>query len=124
MSLWSASLPTWPRHSRRRWMSQSLNSFADLLRSARKSAVHLELRDVHAVDNEDEGFRAWKSGHRLDPADRASWWRPWLDLVQEVTANGVVVRRWRARGCGRPGWWRGRPRGCGGRGGCGGRRSR
>ncbi|WP_369184746.1 DUF6879 family protein [Streptomyces sp. Y1] len=74
-------------------MSQSLNSFADLLRSARKSAVHLELRDVYSVDNENQGFRAWKSGHRLNPADRASWWRPWLDLVQEVTANGVSVKR-------------------------------
>ncbi|WP_328958175.1 DUF6879 family protein [Kitasatospora purpeofusca] len=74
-------------------MSQSLNSFADLLRSARKSAVHLELRDVYSVDNEDQGFRAWKSGRRLDPADRASWWRPWLDLVREVTANGVSVKR-------------------------------
>lgn len=21
------------------------------------------------------------------------WWRPWLDLVQEVTANGVAIRR-------------------------------
>jgi len=29
----------------------------------------------------------------LDPDDRDSWWRPWLDLVQEVTAKGVRMRR-------------------------------
>ncbi|MDH6131033.1 hypothetical protein P3T37_000400 [Kitasatospora sp. MAA4] len=74
-------------------MSQSLTSFADLLGSARKSALHLEMRDVYAVDNETERFQAWKDGHRLDPEDRNSWWRPWLDLVQEVTSSGVAVRR-------------------------------
>ncbi|MER7752775.1 DUF6879 family protein [Kitasatospora sp. NPDC097643] len=74
-------------------MSQSLNSFADLIRTTEQSALHLELRDVYSVDNEAEGFQAWKDGRRLDPMNRASWWRPWLDLVQEVTARGVVVRR-------------------------------
>jgi hypothetical protein len=74
-------------------MSQSLSSFADLLRSVERSAVHLELRDAYGMGNEAAGFEAWRRGHRLDPNDRASWWRPWLDLVQEVTAKGVLVRR-------------------------------
>ncbi|MFI7276109.1 DUF6879 family protein [Streptomyces sp. NPDC049879] len=74
-------------------MSQSLTDFAALLRSARTSAVHLEMRDGYGVDNEIDGFAAWKRGHRLDPDDRSSWWRPWLDLVREVTANGVLIRR-------------------------------
>lgn len=74
-------------------MAQSLSDFTDLIRSAERSAVHLEMRDVYAVPNEDEGFAAWRRGHRLDPGDRDSWWRPWLDLVQEVTAKGVRVRR-------------------------------
>lgn len=74
-------------------MSQSLSSFADLLRAVEQSAVHLELRDSYDVGNEAAGFDAWKQGHRLDAADRASWWRPWLDLVQEVTAKGVHIRR-------------------------------
>ncbi|MEU8988538.1 DUF6879 family protein [Streptomyces sp. NPDC048558] len=74
-------------------MAQSLSSFADLIRSVERSAAHLEMRDVYAISNEDEGFAAWKRGHRLDPDDRASWWRPWLDLVQEITAKGVVMRR-------------------------------
>ncbi|MET7508252.1 DUF6879 family protein [Streptomyces albidoflavus] len=74
-------------------MAQSLSNFTDLIRSAERSAVHLEMRDVYAVPNEDEGFAAWQRGHRLDPDDRDSWWRPWLDLVKEVTAKGVRVRR-------------------------------
>ncbi|MFF9400961.1 DUF6879 family protein [Streptomyces sp. NPDC014744] len=74
-------------------MSQSLTDFSDLIRSVRESAVHLEMRDTYGVENEIEGFAAWKQGRRLDPEDRASWWRPWLDLVQEVTAKGVVIRR-------------------------------
>ncbi|MGS2589579.1 DUF6879 family protein [Streptomyces hebeiensis] len=74
-------------------MSQSLTDFSDLIRSVRESAVHLEMRDAYGVENEVEGFAAWKRGRRLDPEDRGSWWRPWLDLVQEVTAKGVVIRR-------------------------------
>ncbi|MFI2212697.1 DUF6879 family protein [Streptomyces sp. NPDC020141] len=74
-------------------MSQSLTNFADLLRSVKESAVHLEMRDAYGVENEIEEFAAWRKGHRLDPSDRESWWRPWLDLVQEVTAKGVAMRR-------------------------------
>src|SRR6478752_6491802 len=74
-------------------MAQSLNSFADLIRSAAYSAVHLEFRDSYWIDYEDEAFAKWRDGHRLDRDNRESWWRPWLDLVQEVTAKGVVVRR-------------------------------
>ncbi|RPF33419.1 DUF6879 family protein [Streptomyces sp. TLI_185] len=79
-------------------MAQTLSSFADLIRSVEHSAVHLEMRDVYAISDEDEGFAAWKQGHRLNPDDRESWWRPWLDLVQEVTAKGVVMRRARIIG--------------------------
>ncbi|MFI7102058.1 DUF6879 family protein [Streptomyces sp. NPDC050161] len=74
-------------------MSQSLTSFADLLRVAERSAVHLEMRDAYGVENEVKGFAEWRQGHRLDPDNRESWWRPWLDLVQEVTSKGVVLRR-------------------------------
>ncbi|MEU5112027.1 DUF6879 family protein [Streptomyces longwoodensis] len=67
--------------------------FADLLAGATRSAVHLEMRDAYAVDYERGPFAEWRNGFRHDPADRASWWRPWLDLVQEATARGVVIRR-------------------------------
>ncbi|MFC5720318.1 DUF6879 family protein [Streptomyces gamaensis] len=63
----------------------------DLLRRCERSAVHLEMRDGYMRD--DPMFIAWQQGHRDDPADRASWWRPWLTLIQETTARGVPVRR-------------------------------
>jgi hypothetical protein len=67
-------------------------TFDDLFSSCR-SAVHLEMRDSYAVDYETGPFRDWRAGHRLDPDDRSSWWRPWLDLIQETVGRGAVVRR-------------------------------
>ncbi|MFE1539493.1 DUF6879 family protein [Streptomyces microflavus] len=67
--------------------------FADLLAQCERSAVHLEMRDVYAVDKEKGPFAEWRDGFRYDPANRASWWRPWLDLVAETVGRGVVVRR-------------------------------
>jgi hypothetical protein len=51
------------------------------------------MRDAYAVDYETGPFADWRAGVRLDPNDRASWWRPWLDLIQETVNRGVVVRR-------------------------------
>ena len=67
--------------------------FAELLASCRYSAVHLEMRDHYDDPDEAPRVAAWKAGYRPDPADRASWWRPWLDMVAEVIARGVVIRR-------------------------------
>ncbi|WP_414167998.1 DUF6879 family protein [Streptoverticillium reticulum] len=61
------------------------------LAKARRSAVHLEMRDSYMRD--DPEFIRWQQGHREDPADRASWWRSWLDVVAETTARGVSMRR-------------------------------
>jgi hypothetical protein len=74
-------------------MPSKVPPFAELLRGCTESAVHLETRDVYAVDAEKEAFAAWKAGFRHDPSDRASWWRPWLDLISETVARGVTVRR-------------------------------
>lgn len=74
-------------------MPSSVPTFPELLGDAVESAVHLEMRDAYAVDYEAGPFAEWKSGLRHDPADRASWWRPWLDLIQETVGRGVVVRR-------------------------------
>ncbi|MFF9311915.1 DUF6879 family protein [Streptomyces sp. NPDC004684] len=67
--------------------------FSELLAGCTRSAVHLEMRDVYAVDNERQRFEAWRQGFRYNTADRASWWRPWLDLIQDTVGRGVVVRR-------------------------------
>ncbi|SBT89363.1 hypothetical protein GA0115233_100910 [Streptomyces sp. DI166] len=68
-------------------------TFDELMARCTRSAVHLEMRDSYAVDSEREELEAWRQGFRHDPADRASWWRPWLDLIQTTVARGVVVRR-------------------------------
>ncbi|MFF0967937.1 DUF6879 family protein [Streptomyces sp. NPDC003703] len=74
-------------------MPSNVPTWADLLGSATRTAVHLEMRDSYAVDYEKGPFADWRAGFRHDPADRASWWRPWLDLIQETVGRGVVVRR-------------------------------
>ena len=63
----------------------------EALARARNSAVHLELRDSYMLD--DPEFIAWRKGKRPVPADRASWWGSWHDVVRDATARGVVVRR-------------------------------
>lgn len=74
-------------------MSLTVPPWAELLGSATSSAVHMEMRDSYAVDYEKGPFADWRAGFRHDPANRASWWRPWLDLIQETVERGVVVRR-------------------------------
>ncbi len=61
------------------------------LQACRRSAWHLEMRDGYMLDDPD--LVRWQHGHRVDPADRASWWRPWLDLIADTTARGVAIRR-------------------------------
>jgi hypothetical protein len=59
-----------------------------LLRSAQRSAIHLELRDGYTPHDPD--WIEWRDGRRFDPVQR---WRSWFDLIVSVTARGVVVRR-------------------------------
>ncbi|MGW2508673.1 DUF6879 family protein [Streptomyces scopuliridis] len=65
----------------------------EALAQAQRSAIHLEMRDSYMLD--DPAFIRWQEGHRENPDDRASWWRPWLDVVTEATGRGVVMRRLR-----------------------------
>ncbi|MCX4973159.1 DUF6879 family protein [Streptomyces sp. NBC_00620] len=74
-------------------MPSSVPTFPELLGTAASTAIHMEMRDSYAVDYEKGPFVDWRAGLRHDPADRASWWRPWLDLIQETVGRGVVVRR-------------------------------
>lgn len=61
----------------------------ELLGSAARSALHLELRDTYASGSEHLGD--WLAG-RFDPVER---YRAWYDLIAETTARGVAVRRLR-----------------------------
>ncbi|WP_224279386.1 DUF6879 family protein [Streptomyces sp. LS1784] len=74
-------------------MSPKAPAFVELLNAAQRSAVHLEMRDSYDDPDEAPRVAAWRAGHRHNPADRASWWRPWLDLVSGAVARGVVIRR-------------------------------
>ncbi|MBP0459760.1 DUF6879 family protein [Streptomyces montanisoli] len=58
-----------------------------------RTAAHLEMRDSYAVDYEEGPFADWRAGRRLDPGDRSSWWRPWLDVISETVSRGSTVRR-------------------------------
>ncbi|MDX6743646.1 DUF6879 family protein [Actinocorallia sp. A-T 12471] len=62
-------------------------SFEQMLKAARRSAIHLEMRDFYGPD---EGFQAWVDGGpaRL-PDDGGRWDR----LIGEATGRGVTVRR-------------------------------
>ena len=63
----------------------------ELIGSAERSAVHLELRDGYMRD--DPMFLGWQAGHRYDRDDEASWWSPWLGLVAAAAGRGVRFRR-------------------------------
>ncbi|MEV4037663.1 DUF6879 family protein [Streptomyces umbrinus] len=63
------------------------------METCRRSAVHLETRDVYGVTDEDEDFAAWRAGRRYDLADRSSWWNSFHDIVADAVGRGVVMRR-------------------------------
>ncbi|MEU8523552.1 DUF6879 family protein [Streptomyces sp. NPDC048577] len=61
--------------------------FTALLRSAERSAVHLEMRDSYMAD---PLFDAWRDGREMELPDAYGQWQ---DLVKETAARGVAVRR-------------------------------
>lgn len=67
-------------------------SFEDLLDSAHRHALHLELRDVYAVGEEREVYDAFQCDGSV-PADDSDYWNGWLPLVERTVARGVKVRR-------------------------------
>ncbi|MFF9279495.1 DUF6879 family protein [Streptomyces griseosporeus] len=74
-------------------MSQSVPSFADLLDSARESAVHLEMRDAYGVASEAEALARWRETGDVDTDPDSPYWAPWTQLVRRLVARGVTVRR-------------------------------
>ncbi|MEU9889112.1 DUF6879 family protein [Sphaerisporangium sp. NPDC051011] len=66
-------------------------SFGELISGARRSAVHLEMRDVY--DPGSRRFATWRAGHRENPADREEWWSPFHQVVADSVTRGVQVRR-------------------------------
>ena len=68
-------------------------SFDALISQCHRTAIHLEMRDAYGIADEAERIARWREGYRPDPADRASWWRPWHDLIAATVARGVTIRR-------------------------------
>lgn len=63
--------------------------YSELLRSCRREAFHLEVRDVYGVAAESEPFRRFLAGEAAD----YEWFQPWQSLIEETTGRGVGVRR-------------------------------
>ncbi|WP_205629257.1 DUF6879 family protein [Jiangella muralis] len=68
-----------------------MTAVREALARTQRAAMHLEMRDAYMLD--DPEFIAWQQGKRYDPADRKSWWRPWLDVVKATVDRGVTMRR-------------------------------
>ncbi|GAA2252757.1 hypothetical protein GCM10010232_46510 [Streptomyces amakusaensis] len=75
-------------------MSQNgVPDFAELLRSARHTAVHLELRDIYDVGDETNSFDRFLRTGAVDLDPESAQWQGWTPLVREAISRGVVMRR-------------------------------
>ena len=72
----------------------SQKDWTEPFRRARHSAVHLELRDTYAVPAEAERFAHWCETGTVDvERDAIENRHVWMNLVREMVAKGVLVRR-------------------------------
>jgi len=62
----------------------------DLLRSAGRSAIHLEMRDAYTPSDPD--WLDWQAGNRFDPAKHQGW-IDWFELMKAAVGRGVTARR-------------------------------
>ncbi|MFJ1753883.1 DUF6879 family protein [Kitasatospora sp. NPDC088134] len=74
-------------------MPQSKPDFFDLLKNAKRSAVHLEMRDAYGVGDEAEDFVRWKNSGERDSDPASSYWAPWVSVISETVSRGVAVQR-------------------------------
>ncbi|MFG2692015.1 DUF6879 family protein [Kitasatospora sp. NPDC048407] len=74
-------------------MRQSVPSFVEMLNSAKRTAVHLELRDQYNVAEEAAELAKWNRGESVDVDPDSDYWTGWSDLVRSTVARGVLVRR-------------------------------
>jgi hypothetical protein len=68
------------------------DEWIEMFKSAEERVLHLEMRDVYAVPEEEEQIIRWRAGE-YDPASDEKDREWWLELMQETTARGVDVRR-------------------------------
>ena len=65
----------------------------ELFSSVKRTACHVEMRDVYAVGEEADAFAAFLAGRPFDQAQTAMAWGRWYELVRRETARGVSFRR-------------------------------
>lgn len=63
--------------------------WVDLLRGARKSAFHLEVKDTYAVPEESEPLRRFLAGEPDNGYDLDEW----ADMIRSLAAQGVTMSR-------------------------------
>ncbi|WP_424893260.1 DUF6879 family protein [Streptomyces sp. XH2] len=68
-------------------MQQNVPDFTALLRSAERSAAHLEMRDSYM---DDPVFTAWRDGRTGELPEE---YQEWSGLVKETVGRGVTLRR-------------------------------
>lgn len=74
-------------------MSLNAKTFAELLAATRRSAVHLEMRDVYAVGDETGDFESFLRTGVANTDPTKAFWPQWLPLVHDAVGRGVVMRR-------------------------------
>ncbi|MBD0695738.1 DUF6879 family protein [Streptomyces sp. CBMA123] len=74
-------------------MTEIVPDYSALLRSARRTAVHLEMRDAYGVAQEAAEFEEFKRSGTADTDPDSAWWAGWVPLVRETVGRGVELRR-------------------------------
>jgi hypothetical protein len=66
--------------------------FAAQLRDFERAAFRLETRRYYALDYERHDFELFVAG-RPRPPEQLEWWRPWLEQIARLTAEGKTISR-------------------------------
>ena len=66
--------------------------FAEMFRTFRESAFHLETREFYAMTYERDAFQRFLDGRPLQPSG-LPWWQAWLDEMRELARQGKRIRR-------------------------------
>jgi len=74
----------------------SADEFGDLLRTFERTAFRLEVQPAYAVSAERADLDLYLAGTPRRP-DEADWFRPWLEQVRRLTAQGKRISRVRVQ---------------------------
>jgi hypothetical protein len=66
--------------------------FGRMLSNWRSTAFRYETRDHYALDYEEADYQDFLVGQPTPPPEVA-WWRPWLDQIADLTAQGRRMSR-------------------------------